>query len=629
MAIRVALAVLCAVGWATAQERPAGPWLDRLEPFGGQQGARTPVTVVGSGLASPAVLAFDSPHLAWEPGTAGDGESLAGTISADPDTPLGPHVAWLVTPDGRSNSLMFYVDDYPSTSEQEPNDSPETAQPLALRAQTLQGAMHELPDVDVFSFEATSGERWTFDLRSLEYGGFLENNMALLDASGGEVAFSDDRDEYLETPFLEHTFATSGTYFLRLDQYRGPQRVNCHLNCGYMLRIGRLPVVEAAYPLGMQAGSTAEVTLTGRALGDVEAVWLVPVRRSEYYRLTFPFTIPVSTGTRPDTRIDGTIRTRQDGSLAARFEVPSDAWSGLWRLWVRSPGGTTDALSLEVSEMPEPDCRVLQPSPRGAACNGVLRPGSPRQEYSLQLQEGRTLVATTLAAQLGLPRIDTVLELFDSEGRLVAEHDDLMTGQGTVIGNPDSMLVYRAETGGRYRLAVRDRTGRTGPDMVFRLRIEEREPTFSLLSDPENINLEAGSTGQIGVLLLPEPGFELPVATWIAEPPAGITAEPGGFRPDQLFGPSGDGDNIVIPTASLTVKVDRDVTPGTYDLHLLGRAGTHGPTVRALSTLWIGPPRKRNDVRRPLRSVQLTVLQPSGAAGDEGRSPGTPAGGSR
>ena len=625
---RIALAAVAAACVATAAEDPADPWVDRIEPFGGQRGTASEVVLVGKNLSLPARLEFDSPHLSWETVSLEEDGAVRGIVRTDPKAPPGPHIATLATSRGRSNSRLFYVDELPSSRESEPNDTLAAAQPVTLEPQLLHGGMHVLSDLDFFVFEATAGDRRTFDVRSLEYGGFLENNLSLLDAGGTRIAFSDDRDDYLETPFLEHVFDRSGTYYLKLDQYRGPQRVNCARNCGYMLRIGDLPVVDAAFPLGARVGSSVEVSLRGRALRDVESVWLAPVRRAEYYRLTFPFTVPLRTDQRPADRIQGEIASRENGRLGVRFAIPSDAWQGLWRLWVRSPGGISDTVSFEVSAMAEPDCREIEPSPAGMACNGVLENSGDEHEYWLTLNAGQPLVATTLAAQLGMPRLDTVLELFDGEGQLVADHDDLMTGQGTVIGNPDSMLHYKTASGGRFRLLVRDRIDRGGPDMAYRLRIEEREPGFKLLSDPENLNVRSGATERVGVLMTPEPGFERAVDVWVEDPPAGISAGLGQFRAGQFFGPSGDGDNVVIPEVFLNIHVDAGLPPGDYPLRILGRAAEGGETVEAISTLWIGPPRKRNDVRRPLESIRLTVLDSIAPGGDE--ADGAPlSGGSR
>ena len=613
---RVALAVAVITCAATAAEDPSDPWIDRIEPFGCRQGEATEVVLAGRNLSIPATLEFDSPHLSWETVSLEEDGTVKGIVRASQATPPGPHIATLSTPRGRSNSRLFYVDELPSSREAEPNDTLGSAQRIVLEAQTLHGAMPKLPDLDFFVFEARAGERWTFDVRSLEYGGFLENDLSLLDAEGKLVAFSDDRDDYLETPFLEHVFERSGTYYLKLDQYRGPQRVNCASNCVYMLRIGNLPVVEAAYPLGARIGSSVEVSLRGRGLHDVESVWLVPVRRAEYYRLTFPFTVPLRTDQRPDDRLHGEIAGRDDREVRVRFAIPEDAWQGLWRIWVRAPGGISDTISFEVSAMSEPDCHQIEPRKEGAACNGVLEKPGEEHEYWLELAAGQPVVATTLAAQLGLPYLDTVLELFDDGGNLVAEHDDLMTGQGTVIGNPDSMLYFKPETAGRFRLLVRDRIGRGGLDMAYRLHIEQREPGFKLLSDPENLNVQPGAIERVGVLMTPEPGFDSAVDVWIEDPPEGISAGPGSFRAGQFFGPSGDGDNVVIPEAFLNVRVGPDLPPGDYPLRIVGRADGNGQAVEAISTLWIGPPRKRNDVRRPVESIRLTVLDPKAPADD-------------
>ncbi len=613
VALAVALPAL-----AVAAENPADPWIDRIEPLGGTRGAAVQVELRGKQLSTPATLEFDAPGLRWEHLGQDGPRILRGIVHVDASTPPGPHIATLRTPHGRSNSRMFYVHEEPASREAEPNDTLAQAQRINLAPQTLHGAMHELSDIDVYAFEGRAGERWTFDLRSLEYGGFLENDMTLLSAAGERIAFNDDRDDYLETPFLEHVFAKDGLHYLKLDQYRGPQRVNCAGNCGYMLRIGQLPVVDAAHPLGARVGAPVTMSLRGRALEDVDEVWIAPARRAEYYRLTFPYTVPLRTGQASGQRLTGRILKASAERLEVRFDVPEDAWQGLWRLWIRSPGGATDSVSVEVSSMPEPDCREIRPSSAGAACHGVIEGDEAEHEYTLVLEPDQPLVVTTLSTQLGLPLLDTVLELMDDTGAPVAEHDDLMSGQGTVIGNPDSMLHYRSKTGGRYRLVVRDRIDRTGPTMAYRLRIEEREPRFTLLVDPSNLNARAGSAERIGILMAIEPGFDKAVEVWVDDPPPGLTATTGQLRSDQYFGPSGDGDNIVIPSVDLEVDVAADLPPGDYALRVLGRAQGSETTVEAITTLWIGPPRKRNDVRRPLEAVRLTVLaatDPDAASG--------------
>ena len=95
--------------------------------------------------------------------------------------------------------------------------------------------------------------------------------MTLMDAHGNRVAFSDDRNDFDETPFLEHLFAADGTYYIKLDQYRGPRGFNFGKNCAYILRISALPSINYAFPFGARVGQTARLRLlrnSSRQVGE-------------------------------------------------------------------------------------------------------------------------------------------------------------------------------------------------------------------------------------------------------------------------------------------------------------------------------------------------------------------------
>ena len=155
---------------------------------------------------------------------------------------------------------------------------------------------------------------------------------------------------------------------------------------------------------------------------------------------------------------------------------------------------------------------------------------------------------------------------------------------------------------------MRDRIGRGGPSFVYRLRVTHERPGFRLLTDPENAIVERGKETALGVLLVREPGFEGSVEVWAEGLPAGMEASRGEFRADQFFGPSADGDNVIIPEALLNIEASEALQPASYPIRIFGRDPA-GRVVEAYSTLWIGPPRKRNDVRRPLAEILVTVLE--------------------
>ena len=170
--------------------------------------------------------------------------------------------------------------------------------------------------------------------------------------------------------------------------------------------------------------------------------------------------------------------------------------------------GAADGLSIEISDLREfeeanSDQADWRQEP--VVINGSLDSEGEEDTYQIKAEAGKPLRIWTLASQLGLPYIDTVLELFDSENNIVAEHDDVITGQGTVIGNPDSSLVYVPKQDGPLKLVVRDRIGRGGPTFQYRLKIERARPGFQLLAQPENFTVPRGESAKLSALLIREP----------------------------------------------------------------------------------------------------------------------------
>jgi hypothetical protein len=212
--------------------------------------------------------------------------------------------------------------------------------------------------------------------------------------------------------------------------------------------------------------------------------------------------------------------------------------------------------------------------------------------------------------------LDTVLTIRDAGGKRLAENDDVVGGQGSLIGNPDSSLFYTPQADGPLYVEVSDRTRRGGAGFVYRLKVKSESPGFQLFTTPENAAAAAGGSGEIKVHLVREADFKEEVSIWFEGLPEGMTAPSGKFRADQLFEPNADGADMIIPEITFSLHSDSRLRPGTYPIRVMGCATPDldrpGRTVvEAHAAVMIGPLLDIwNYSRRPLPGITMTVVKP-------------------
>jgi hypothetical protein len=600
------------------------PAIVRVFPLGGTAGSSVTLELSGERLSNTRSVQFDCNDLRWTKTLDSSSGKVVGLVSISRDASLGPHMLHAVTDDGPSNSAIFNVGQFPSVLEREPNDRTAEAQFLDTGPLEVQGKLDGAADIDQFAIRVRKGERKVFDLRAIEHGSAVEARMYLLDERGAQVAFNDDRSDIDENPLIEHTFDRDGVYRIKLDQYRGPRGFNFGKNCTYILRISSLPGIRYIAPLGLRRGRAGRLQISGTGVEALNRVYLTPLRAAEYARMTYPYTMPVRFAPDPPdaaavARINGTVVRRNHGEVAVEFMVPDDAEVGLWRIWVASREGVADGPPLEISDGPELTEAEARNSPlqvRPFAINGSLAAEGEKDTFRIEGRAGQPMHFWTLAAQLGVPALDTILQLRDASGKKLAEGDDVVAGQGTLIGNPDSSLFYTPVVDGPLFLTVADRLKRGGPDLQYRLKVSGDRPSFQLFTTPENFTVQQGGTAQIKVHLVRDAGFEGEVPVWFEGMPDGVEALRGKFRADQLFEPNADGADMIIPEISFLIHVPESVPPGTYEFRVFGAAAGHesGPNrhvVEAHRTMLMGPLLDLwNFVRRPLAGISLTVVAP-------------------
>jgi hypothetical protein len=242
------------------------PFVTGIFPLGGRAGTKTTLEVQGWNL-SQTNLVMD----AGKPGVYPVTEQKDG---------------WTCNP------VTFAVDDLPECLEQEPNDTPQTAQPVSLPV-IINGRIGHPGDVDVFRFTGKQGDQVVAEVVARRLGSPLDSVLKLTDAAGKQLAFNDDFEDKgagLEThhadSYLTATLPADGDYFiiLRDVQHKGGPEY------AYRLRLSppRPDFALRVTPSGINARGGTSVPLTVYALrkdGFTNAITLVLAGAPQGFKL--------------------------------------------------------------------------------------------------------------------------------------------------------------------------------------------------------------------------------------------------------------------------------------------------------------------------------------------------------
>ncbi len=298
--------------------------------------------------------------------------------ATQPDTPL----ALAVGPDGKQLALGRFdgalllldeatgktqsqllplrpemVDPFPLVHENEPNDSPRTAQTIPLPASII-GSASRAGDVDWYRFDAGAGQEIGVQVLTAAVGSRLEPVLQLVDPKNQIVAGS-------ANGLLGYMAQQSGTYALGIHDrdYRGGTGMH------YRLHIGPIPIITGVFPLGLPRGCTSQVQLEGVHRGPSRSVQ---------------------------------VTVSADASPGSRLPVPASSALG-------NP-------SVVVGEFPEVVEGGTSVIPVPGTANGRIHSPGASQTWRFQARQGQRLLLEVNARRLGSP-LDSVLEILDHDGR--------------------------------------------------------------------------------------------------------------------------------------------------------------------------------------------------------------------
>jgi hypothetical protein len=202
------------------------------------------------------------------------------TISAD--AARGEHSFRLTGPGGITELRSFWVGDFPTVTEKEPNGANDAAQRIELN-RTMQGTSGNEDD-DYFVCTLKKGQRLSVEVEAMRLGRTMfDAYVAVLDPCGIEFAACDDAMLLRTDAFVSILAPEDGDYkiIVREAAYEGNGQ------CRYRLHVGTFPRPSSVFPPGGKPGKTLEFTFTGDPSGPIKQSFSLPNETGDDYPL-FP-----------------------------------------------------------------------------------------------------------------------------------------------------------------------------------------------------------------------------------------------------------------------------------------------------------------------------------------------------
>lgn len=215
------------------------------------------------------------------------------------------------------------------------------------------------------------------------------------------------------------------------------------------------PTLQKLTPTGAQRGTQVTVTIVGTNIGD--ATRLIFSEPGFTSRITAVKEVPIEKMVVPKgvVRTDAPIEDKaRKFELTAAVTIAKDVPHGVHGFRLHTPLGVSNQLRFAVSSLAE--TKEVEPNDAGmpravtlpAALVGALNKPGDVDAYRFAARAGDEMVFQVVARPLGA-RLDSVVRLLDSSGRLVAENNDIDL-------NRDSVLTWRFKEAGTYSIAIED-----------------------------------------------------------------------------------------------------------------------------------------------------------------------------
>ena len=261
----------------------------------------------------------------------------------------------------------------------------------------LTGVISEPGDEDFFAITVEAGEQVIFEESGSSIGSSISPVIELLTKDHAPLYRGQKSRNGSGEPFA-YRFQEKGTYLVRVSDYAKTGSKN-HF---YRIKVGDYPLVRSAYPLGVQRGKTAEITLTGFNLNPEKITVLgEPSWKDEFENIT----------------------VRREGQKDASYNE-SVSTPGLLVRPETSKGPAFNSVKLALGDHPEVEANGNNSTVASAqkidfpvTINGRMT--SDSHYFRFTAEKDQLILVDVTAAQVG-SKLDSVIDVLDADGKPIA-----------------------------------------------------------------------------------------------------------------------------------------------------------------------------------------------------------------
>ena len=481
--------------------------------------------------------------------------ALAETVEVEfeiaPDAKLGERIIYIVSPNGMSNPMRFYVGDLPEVSKRPLRKvayerartkeywgravsrgrwaqiyvTPFNNPPIDINLPCVANGQITEGNTDTWRFKAKKGQNIIMAISAqsiLPYisdavPGWFQTAITVRNSKGKEVAFNDD---FYHRPDSYLNFKVPADDEYTVEVYDAVHRGREDLV--YRLTIGEIPFVESVYPLSVKRKDTTTIKLIGENLKS---------HKYEVYR-----------------KFGGDFYLNIPGIYHNRIPMMS----------------TSDAIDASADTSPR-DLKI--PS----LVDGIISHPNKVDTYKLDLIHGKKIIVEVFARRYDSP-LDSYITISDSNGKILASADDYEDlSYGFVTHHADSRLEFTPKTSGTYYLKIGDTAGKASRSHAYRLTLHYPSPNFTVVATPSVLNMRNGGCALIKVKAFKKEGYDEPIRVILQNLPQGWTYTGGVIEKGK-------------DEAELIVKSTRNFKPriATFNAYAVSKHGENKITKRVV-----------------------------------------------